>query len=138
MIAILIAKRRFLNLDCSRSIEVYDFSIYRHLAILASFSHDLSWSFQSFHHPNSSKSLQTSSPSVLRSQDNFFSLVRLFLIRFFMHFIFCDLTFGVCWKTWGFSKLKRLLQNFWDEFCLFAFKTSCIASHVHYNNVSCI
>ena len=55
-----------------------------------------------------------------------------------MHFIFYDLTFGVWWKILGFSKSKRLLQNFWDGFCVFYLKTSCITFHLHYNNVSCI
>ena len=32
----------------------------------------------------------------------------------------------------------RFLQNFWDGFSSFDLKTSCIASHLHYNNVSCI
>ena len=32
----------------------------------------------------------------------------------------------------------KLLWNFWDGFCIFDLKTSCIASHLHYNNVSCI
>ena len=77
----------------------------RHLSI----SLDSYWLFNSQNH---SLPLQTSSPSFLQSQDHFFTLVRLFLIHFFMHFIFCDLTFGVCWKIWGFSKLKRFLQNF--------------------------
>ena len=68
----------------------------------------------------------------------FLLLVRSLFFHFFMHFIFCDLTFGVWWKLWGFSQPKRFLQNFWDEFCIFDLKTSCIASHLHYNNVSCI
>ena len=31
----------------------------------------------------------------------------------------------------GFSKLMKFLQNFWVGF----FKTSCIASHLHYDNI---
>ena len=30
------------------------------------------------------------------------------------------------------------MQNFWDEFCVFDLKTSCIASHLHDNTISCI
>ena len=30
------------------------------------------------------------------------------------------------------------LWNFWDRLCLYRFKTSCIASHLHYNHDSCI
>ena len=29
----------------------------------------------------------------------------------------------------------KFLQNFWVGFCLNGFKTSCIASHLHYNNI---
>ena len=32
----------------------------------------------------------------------------------------------------------KLLWNFWDGFCIFDLKTSCIAYYLHYNNVSCI
>ena len=48
------------------------------------------------------------------------------------------LTFGVFEIFWGFSKLMRFLQNLWDGFCLNDFKLSCIISHLHYNNISCI
>ena len=30
------------------------------------------------------------------------------------------------------------MQKFWDEFCIFDLKISCIASHLHYNTISCI
>ena len=52
-----------------------------------------------------------------------------------MHFIFYDLTFGVCWKFWGFSNLKRFLQNFWDGICFNDPKCSCIALHLHFNYI---
>ena len=55
-----------------------------------------------------------------------------------MHFIFYELTFGVWWQIWDFSKSKRFLQNFWDGFCFFDLKTSCVTFHLHYNNVSFI
>ena len=55
-----------------------------------------------------------------------------------MHFIHIDLGFGVFEKFWGFSKLMRFLQNFWVEFCLNDLICSCIASHLHFNNDSCI
>ena len=48
------------------------------------------------------------------------------------------LTFGVFGKFWGFSKSMKFLLNFWDGFCQNDVKCSCIASHLHYNNVSCI
>ena len=54
-----------------------------------------------------------------------------------MHFISFDLTFEI-FELWGFSKLMKFLCNFWVGYCFNEFKTSCIASHVHYNNVSCI
>ena len=46
--------------------------------------------------------------------------------------------FWVFEKFWGFSKLMKVLCSFWDGCCLNKFKTSCIASHSHYNNVSWI
>ena len=49
-----------------------------------------------------------------------------------------DLGFGWFEKFWGFSKLMKVLCNFWVRCYLNEFKTSCIASHMHYNNVSCI
>ena len=55
-----------------------------------------------------------------------------------MHFISSDLTFGIFYKLWGFSKLMEFLWNFWDGFCENGFKSPCIASHLHYNTVSCI
>ena len=42
------------------------------------------------------------------------------------------------YKLWGFSKLMKFFCNFCDGCCFNKFKTSCIASHMHYNNVSCI
>ena len=52
--------------------------------------------------------------------------------------MFSDLTFGNFDKLWGFSKLMEFLWYFWDGFCIFDLKTSCIASYVHYNTASCI
>ena len=42
------------------------------------------------------------------------------------------------WKILGFSKLMRFLQTFWVGCCLNDLKCSCIASHLDFNNVSCI
>ena len=55
-----------------------------------------------------------------------------------MHFMHLDLGFGLFENFYGFSKLMKVLCNFWDVCCLNEFKTSCIALHSHYNNVSCI
>ena len=55
-----------------------------------------------------------------------------------MHFISSYLTFGIFDKLWGFSRLMKFLCNFWVGCCFIEFQTSCIASHVHYNNVSYI
>ena len=49
-----------------------------------------------------------------------------------------DLGFGLFEKFWSFSKLMKVLCNSWFGCYLIEFKTSCIASHEHYNNVSCI
>ena len=48
-------------------------------------------------------------------------------------------TFHAFWPNfWGFSKLMKFLWNFWYGFCLNDLKCSCIASHLHFNNDSCI
>ena len=41
-------------------------------------------------------------------------------------------------KNLGFFKIKEVLEKFCDRFCIFDPKWSCIASHLHYNNVPCI
>ena len=41
-------------------------------------------------------------------------------------------------KILGIFKIKEVFAKFWDGFCIFDLKTSCIASHVHYNTASCI
>ena len=88
--------------------------------------------------PNSSNS--TSSHSLLDFQPkssflhlvwSYFSLVSCISFLFY-------LSFGFLKSFWGFSKLMRLLQNFWVDFCLNEFKSSCIASHLHFNKYSCI
>ena len=65
----------------------------------------------------------------------------------FLHFVtVLILSFSCIWpnflgffeKFWGFSKLMKLVWNFWNGLCSFDLKTSCIASHLHYNIVSCI
>ena len=38
-------------------------------------------------------------------------------------------------KFWGFSKLMKLLWNFWVGFYKNALISSCIASHVHYHYI---
>ena len=107
-----IAKRRVLNLDNFRSIKVYEFSIYRHLAISDLFYSISLDCFESFHLPNSSLSLQTSFPRVLWPWSCSSSLVRSLIPHFIMHFTFCDLTFGVFGKFWDFSKSMKFLLNF--------------------------
>ena len=48
-----------------------------------------------------------------------------------MRFMHLTQVFGFLNFFGGFSKLMMFLQNFWVGF----FKTSCIASHLHYNNI---
>ena len=62
------------------------------------------------------------------------SLFHLCIIQF-MHFFTQVLGFE---NFWGFSKLKSVSQNFWVGFYLNDFKSSCIASHLNYNDVSSI
>ena len=60
------------------------------------------------------------------------------LIPHVFHAFRSDLGFGLFENFGIFSKLMKVLCNFWDGCCLNEFKTSCIASHSYYNNVSCI
>ena len=55
-----------------------------------------------------------------------------------MHFMHLGISFGFLKIFWGFSKLVECLWNFWDRLCENGSKSSCITSHLHYNNVSCI
>ena len=55
-----------------------------------------------------------------------------------MHFISFDLTFWDFWKILGFFKIDEVFVKFLVWALLNDFKWSCIASHFHYNNFSCI
>ena len=52
--------------------------------------------------------------------------------------MFSILTFGIFWKFLGFFKIDKALWNFLDGLCENGFKSSCIALHLHYDNVSYI
>ena len=87
---------------------------------------------------NTSHSLQIFSPLLLWSWSCVFHRYDLlFIIWSYISCIFY-LTYGVCENFWDFSKLVKVLWNFWDGLCLNGFKTLCIASHLHYNHDSCI
>ena len=87
----------------------------------------------------------TSQTSLLNSKPQtqvFFSLkehVLLLVCLFFIHSScisrFLTWLFGFCWKFRVFSKLLGFSQNFWVVFCENDFKSSCIASHLHYNYI---
>ena len=91
-----------------------------------------------FSPPNLSLSLQTPFLRAFLPQNHFSCIWYNLYLSFFMHFMFSDLTFGIFDKFWDFSKLMEFLWNFWDGLCENDFKSSCIASHLHYNTVSCI
>ena len=104
-----------------------------------------------FTSPRSLSTVSTSSPpktSLSHSKPStqvFFGIcvhILLLVCLFFTHSScishFFYLTFGFVLKIWGFPKLLAFSQNFWVGFCENVFKSSCIASHLHYNNVSCI
>ena len=55
-----------------------------------------------------------------------------------MHFISFDLTSGIFDKLWCFFKINEVFVQFLGGCYFNKFKTSCIASHMHYNNVSYI
>ena len=54
-----------------------------------------------------------------------------------MHFIFFTQLLGFDEK-FGVFQNQRGFCKFLGWFCVFDLKTSCITSHLHYNNVSCI
>ena len=113
----LIAKTCLLNLDSSQSIEVYEDSIYRCLAVSDSFSSISLDCFKYFHLPNTSHSLQTSFPRVLRPWSMFFFTSKVLDPSFHHAFHILDLTFGIFKKFLDFSKSMKFLLNFWDGFC---------------------
>jgi len=88
--------------------------------------------------PKTSLSLQTSNPSVLRSLSAFSVSGMSLFHSFITHFTYFYLTFRFVLKIRGFSKLLGFSQKFWVVFCENVIKSSCIASHLHYNNDSCI
>ena len=98
---------------------------------------DLSWLFSVFFTSQTLSSLLKPSTHVVFDLVSNHLVWSLYLL-FFMHFMHLGLGFGFLKFFWGFSKLMKLLWNFWDGCCLNEFKTSCIASQLHYNNVSCI
>ena len=64
----------------------------------------------------------------------FLHLVRVLILLFHAF----DLTFWDFLKILGFFKIDEVFVKIWDGFCIFDLKTSCITSHLHHNNVSCI
>ena len=129
---------RVLKLDTSWSIELYVFLYIRFNAIFSHFSPIFLDKKSYLPLPKQFTSHSSSSPLILRSNPCIFTLVWSSFYPLIIHFMHSDLTFGVFENFWGFSKLMKYLWNFWDGFCLNEFKSSCIASHLHYNNVSCI
>ena len=113
-------------------------SIYRVRAILDSLLSISLDTFVSFHLPNTFFSLNTSFPRDFRPKYHLLSSGMIFFTHSIMHFMFFDPTFEIVYKLWGFSKLMEFLWNFWDQLCENVFKSSCIASYLHYNIVSCI
>ena len=113
-------------------------SINRVCAIQISFLSISLDSCRLFTSQNLSFSLQSPFPRAFRPQDHFSYIWYDLYLSFFMHFMFSDLTFGIFDKLWGFSKSMQFLWNFWDGLCENDLKSSCIASHLHYNTVSCI
>ena len=55
-------------------------------------------------------SLNTSFPRDFRPKDHLLSSSMIFFTHFIIHFMFSDLTFGICDKLWGFSKLMEFLS----------------------------
>ena len=92
----------------------------------------------SFHLLNTLFPLKTSNPHDFRPNLVSNHLVWSLYPSFFMHFKHLDLGFGFLWNFWGFWKLMNILWNFWVRCYVFEAKCSCIASHLHFHNVSYI
>ena len=119
---------RVLKLNTSWSIKLYVFLYIRFSAIFSHFPSIFLDKKSYLPLPKQFTSHSSSSPLILRSNPCIFTLVWSFFYPLIIHFMHSDLTFGVFQNFWG----------FWDGFCLNEFKSSCIASLLHYNNVSCI
>ena len=91
--------------------------------------------FQTFHLPNLPYSLQTSSLGILKLSSSLSSLGKLLISFIYMHFMFWNLRFRVFDNFCGFSKLMKYCWNFGLVFKDLFLKTSCIALHLHYNNI---
>ena len=100
----------------SRSVEIYEVSIYTILAISIHFSSISLDSIWPLNFPNFSLSLKFTFSLNFQSLDLLLSLVWFFLNLSSCIFISFDLKFGVFEKFWDLSNLLRFLQNFWDGF----------------------
>ena len=117
------------------SVENYWLSIYRlqrDSILIFSISLDLS---TLIHLLNTFFSLKTFNPHDFWPFLGSNHLVWSLFLSFFMHFMNLDLGFGASEKFWCFSKLLSYCWNFGMGFWLNEFKTSCIASHMHYNYI---
>ena len=133
-------KHAFLILDRSRYFSIYQetgIPVNRVRAMFSPFLPDLSRQKTSFHLPKHLSLTLNHFPTLSSISRSLPSSSMILFHSFLMHFIFCDLTFGGCWKIWGFSSLMRFAK-FLVWFFLNDFKSSCIASHVHFNYDSCI
>ena len=88
--------------------------------------------------PNTSHSNSSSSPAQSFSSRVFFFLWY-DLPSYIYHAVHLFLpNFWGFWKFLGFFKIDKVFANFLGWFCLNNLQCSCIASHLHFNNVSCI
>ena len=99
---------------------------------------DLSWFFLTLHLPKHPSLTLNLFPTQSSALGWFLRLVWSSSLHLSCISSLLDPTFEVFKRFWGFSKWMRFLQNFWVGFYLNGLKCSCIASHLHFNNVSCI
>ena len=123
------------HLSICRDLRGY---IYRICAILGSFlsiSLDSCWLFTS---QNLFLSLQTSFARVVRPKNHLLSFGMILFTHSSCISCIWPNFLGFLKNIGFFSKLMEFLWNFCDGLCENGSKSSCIASHLHYNNVSCI
>ena len=98
------------------------------------FTRHLSWSIHPFTSQTSLTHSKLLPQGFFKLFQDFIHLVS-FLCLIFIHFMFWNLGFGIFEKFWGFSKFLSFCWNFGMGFKELILKTSCIASHEHYNSI---
>ena len=125
------------SLDTTQSIKfrVSLYSLARYFSLIFSY---LSRQFLTIHLPKHFSLSLNLLPNGSSAQIDLPISSMILFSLFFMHFIHIDLGFGDFRKILGFFKIDEVFANFWVGFCLNDPICSCIASHLHFHNISCI